>query len=709
MYIDTEWLQKFSDSGGIVMQKKNHIIKNTVLVVDDEELLKKSLRDVLNEDYEVMEASNGQEALDVLKEHYKEISVIVLDLVMPVMDGVSFLKQFNKHDKYKNIPVIVATSSEEEELEHQCLENGVWDFVMKPYNPVLLKFRIRNAIEKSRMIMTERDPITGIYTKMKFYQEVRNMLNEVSGETFAFVRFDIDRFKMINNFYGLREGDKVLQTIANELVRISGVFDHFVYGHLENDVFACCLPYKEENIDLLVNALHIKLKKANKDYNIKLSYGVYIITDYSMDISEMYDRAFLAAKSCKGKFVENVVYYDESMIENMRQEQYIINEVNRALEEEQFEVFFQPKINLITDKPFGAEALVRWRHPEKGMISPADFIPIYERNGIIGRLDQYMWRHVCKLLRKWLDEGKSPDPISVNVSRVNIYNPHLVDILKNLVTEYKIPPHYLNLELTESAFTEDQGLVMRTMSKLHSLGFKIMMDDFGSGYSSLNVLKDMEVDYLKVDMKFLQDEEFNGRGEKVLTSVIRMAKWLHLPSIVEGVETKEQVDFLKCIGCEYAQGFYYAKPMPVEEYEHYMEKDHQNEPSMVVNESTEIINQLWDTRSAASMVFDNIQVPVALFEYRNDKAELLRSNCEYDFVFQSQDSILSEKRQNVLRQEREVFNKAFKEAVENVSVCIPQYQYENGEWYKVLVKYLGKRDETYIMMVTFIDISEYVE
>lgn len=690
------------------MQKKNHIKNNTILIVDDEELLKKSLYDVLNEKYDVLEASNGQEALDVLKERYKDIAVIVLDLVMPVMDGIEFLKHFNKHEKYKNIPVIVATSSDEEELEQQCLENGVWDFIMKPYNPVLLKFRIKNAIEKSSMIVSERDPVTGIFTKIKFYQEVQNLLMEVSDETFAFVRFDIDRFKMINNFYGLKEGDKVLQAIADELVRISEVFDHFVYGHLENDVFACCLPYKEENIDLLVNALQIKLKKVNKDYNIKMSYGVYVITDYSMDVSEMYDRAFLAAKSCKGKFVENVVYYDESMIENMRQEQYIINEVNRALDEEQFEVFFQPKINLITDKPFGAEALVRWRHPEKGMISPADFIPIYERNGIIGRLDQYMWRHVCQLIRKWLDEGKSPDPISVNVSRVNIYNPHLVDIFKNLVTEYKIPPHYLNLELTESAFTEDQGLVMRTMSKLHSLGFKIMMDDFGSGYSSLNVLKDMEVDYLKVDMKFLQDKEFNGRGEKVLTSVIRMAKWLHLPSIVEGVETKEQVDFLKCIGCEYAQGYYYAKPMPTEDYERYMEKDHQSESSAVVNESTEIINQLWDTRSAASMVFDNIQLPIALFEFRNDKIELLRSNCEFDFVFHSQESFCSENKQNVLKNENELFKRAFKEAVKKVTFCIPEYRYELGERYKVLIKYLGNRDETYIMMVIFIDISEYV-
>ena len=193
--------------------------------------------------------------------------------------------------------------------------------------------------------------------------------------------------------------------------------------------------------------------------------------------------------------MQSVAYYDDSMIENMRHEQFIINEVNRAIDEEQFEVYLQPKINLATDRSYGAEALVRWNHPDRGMISPGEFIPVYERNGIIGRLDQYMWRQVCKLLRRWIDEGKNPNPISVNVSRVNIYNPQLVKIFKKLITEYQIPAELLNLELTESAFMEDQDLIMKTMSSLHKLGFKIMMDDFGSGYSSLNVLKDMEVDY----------------------------------------------------------------------------------------------------------------------------------------------------------------------------------------------------------------------
>lgn len=674
-------------------------IKNTILIVDDEEIVKKSLQDVLKDEYDTLGAENGQVALDMLAMHAESIAVIVLDVVMPVMDGLSFLEHFRNHQEYNNIPVIVATSNEDEGVEQKCLEYGVWDFVMKPYNPVLLQFRIKNVIDKSRMLMSERDPVTGLYTKLKFYQKVRHMLTEAVGEKFAFVRIDIDRFKMINNFYGIKEGDKVLLGIARELIRISSVFDYFVYARLENDVFACCLPYKEENIELLVNDLQINLKKVNKDYNIKVSCGVYVINDYNMDVSEMYDRAYLAAKTCKGKFVQNVAYYDESMIENMRQEQFVINAVNKAIEEEQFVVYLQPKVNLVTGKPYGAEALVRWMHPTQGMIAPSEFIPIYERNGIIGRLDQYMWKSVCKLLRKWIDEGRNPDPISVNVSRVNIYNPHLVEILNKLITEYRIPPQLLNLEITESAFMEDQALVMKTMKRLHNLGFKIMMDDFGSGYSSLNVLKDMDVDYLKIDMKFLQqDDAFNGKGEKVLTSVVRMAKWLHLPSIVEGVETEEQVDFLKCIGCEYAQGFYYAKPMPVVDYEMYIARERKKEEQTFMNENASMICELWNTRSPVSMLFEALEVPVAVYEYRNDKIELLRSNSLYERCINVEDAELQKKEKSELKK---IFSR----------ISIGKYDYhaevdrENNKRYRISAKILGKRTKTLVIMVTYMDIS----
>lgn len=682
--------------------------KNTILIVDDEEVIKRRLIDVISTEFDILSASDGKEALQVLADHIDKVAVVVLDLIMPVMDGFQFMDEFRQHQEYANIPVIVATSNEDWHSEQKCLEAGVWDFVMKPYNPVLLRVRIKNAIEKSRMIMAERDAVTGLYTKFKFYQELRKLLAESEDEIFAFLRIDIDRFKMINNFYGIKEGDKVLKNIAAELCRIAKVFEKFIYGRLENDVFAVCMPFKEENIDLIMHSIQISMRKVNKDYNIKVSCGVYVIDDVTMDVSEMYDRAFLAAKSCKGKFVQSVAYYDNSMIENMRQEQFIINEVNRALEEEQFEVYLQPKINLVTDRSYGAEALVRWKHPERGMITPNEFIPVYERNGIIGRLDQYMWRHVCMLLRKWLDEGKSPNPISVNVSRVNIYNPHLIEIFKKLLAEFQLPASLLNLELTESAFTEDQDVVMKTMGKLHQLGFKIMMDDFGSGYSSLNILKDMEVDYLKVDMKFLQqDQEFNGKGEKVLTSVIRMAKWLHLPSIVEGVETIEQVDFLKCIGCEYAQGYYYAKPMPIVDYERYLAMEEEKEAKASANDNDNIVSELWNTRSSVSRFFDIIDVPIAIYECRKDNLELLRSNTKYDNYIAFEKGINENEHNRRVMAEKDLLGDAFAKIVRG-DFCEPmEYELTDDVWYRVTVKIIGKRADTMIMMAIFYEISEY--
>jgi diguanylate cyclase (GGDEF)-like protein len=682
--------------------------KDTILLVDDEEVIKRKLIDVISDEYNILDASNGKEALDILAENVGKVSVIVLDLIMPVMDGFQFMDEFKTHQEYANIPVIVATSNEDWRSEQKCLEAGVWDFVMKPYNPLLLRFRIKNAIEKSRMIIAEKDAVTGLYTKFKFYQEVRKMLLEVTDKTFAFIRLDIDRFKMINNFYGIKEGDRLLVNVARELDKISTTFENFVYGRLENDVFGLCMEYNEENIELVLNALQINVKKVNKDYNIKISCGVYVINDLDIDVSEMYDRAFLAAKNCKGNFTQSIAYYDDSMIENMRQEQFIINEVNKALEEEQFEVYLQPKINLVTDRPYGAEALVRWKHPDKGMISPGEFIPVYERNGIIGKLDLYMWRHVCVLLRKWIDEGRNPSPISVNVSRVNIYNPRLVDTFKNLLTEFQIPAGLLNLEITESAFMEDQELIVKTINKLHQLGFKIMMDDFGSGYSSLNVLKDMEIDYLKVDMKFLQqDVEFNGKGEKVLTSVIRMAKWLHLPSIVEGVETVEQVDFLKCIGCEYAQGFYYARPMPVDEYEKYIEKDDQVAISSNLEEKSIIVGELWNTRSNASVIFDMMDVPIAIYEYRNDKFELLRANTRFDNDIMFEKDCDESEYRGKLEEQRTFLTDMFSKIAKG-DVCEPyEYNLTDDIWYRVTVKMVGMRADTCIMMATFTDISDY--
>ena len=263
------------------------------------------------------------------------------------------------------------------------------------------------------------------------------------------------------------------------------------------------------------------------------------------------------------------------MGKEMQREQQIINEMDTALEEKQFVVYFQPKYELDGYTPRGAEALVRWKKPDGTMVSPGEFIPVFEKNGFIIKLDYYVWDQVCQLIATALRAGRKPDPISVNVSRVNLYNPNFLESLVNLVEKYRIPPEYLHLELTESVFSDTENVILNAVNYLHKAGFTILMDDFGSGYSSLNVLKDIDLDVLKIDMKFLSKGKDDGRGEKILAAVIQMAKALDMPVIAEGVEEKKQVQMLKRLGCNYIQGYYFAKPMPQEDYERLARKSHE--------------------------------------------------------------------------------------------------------------------------------------
>ena len=303
------------------------------------------------------------------------------------------------------------------------------------------------------------------------------------------------------------------------------------------------------------------------DFDIVPIFGVYLIAGKKITPDHMYDRANLAAKHCKGNYIRNYAFYTRQMSQEIEKEQRIVNSMKSALENHEFVVFYQPKYGLSDNQIAGAEALVRWKHPERGMISPGEFIPVFERNGFITKLDYYVWEQTCIQLRKWMDEGKNPLPISVNLSRVSLYNKDIVNVICNLVDSYRIPRRLFQVELTESAYNTNPKAVQDMMQRLREEGFYILMDDFGSGYSSLNVLKDIVVDVLKMDMKFFAGDDREGRGENIMAAVIRMAKWLNMPVVAEGVERIEQVEFLRSIGCEYVQGYYFAKPMPVEEYE----------------------------------------------------------------------------------------------------------------------------------------------
>ena len=530
---------------------------------------------ILSEDYEVLEADNGATALKMLQKPDHHIDVVLLDLLMPEFDGFDFLRVFSETGQADNIPVVVTTGDDNPESETKCLELGAWDFVKKPYNATVLKLRVKSAIERNTLHVLQElrykeqfDKLTGIYKGETFRRETRKMLEEHPDITFAMVRMDIHKFQVYNSFFGIMEGDHLLKYVASLLQKYTQHIELKTYCRKEADVFYICLPYKgKERSQEVLEQIREDLRNFQKSYDLVPVFGIYVIQDSKSSIREMMDYAKMAADTCKENYVQNYAYYDQTIQDEILQSQMIVNKMKRALREEQFVLYLQPKYSLADNQIQGAEVLVRWEDPEKGLLPPGMFIPIFEHNGFIMELDYYVWEHSCQMLRRWLDEGRKVYPISVNISRVSLYNPNLAEDICELVERYHIPTELFQLELTETAYASNPTQIWADMSKLQKKGFTILMDDFGSGYSSLNVLKDINVDVLKLDMKFLTNAADPVRSHVILKAVVHMAKDLDIPCIAEGVEQISQAEFLKKVGCEYVQGYLYAKPMPVKDYE----------------------------------------------------------------------------------------------------------------------------------------------
>lgn len=549
---------------------------NTVLIVEDNEINRSLLAMILEDTYDVLEACNGREALEILQNSKNTISAVITDLIMPEMNGYQFLEVYSSSPQFANIPVIVSTSQSDSESEVKCLEYGAWDFIKKPYNAEIIRFRVKNVIERSELYVLRKlryqeqfDTLTGIYILNMFVQQTKNLLKENPETDFMILHFDISKFQIYNSVFGRREGDKLLCHIADMLRELGTYERRITYCHIEADAFCVCMPAKDSDyIQKMMDEFQRDFREYQKDYNILVNVGVFYVEDREASVPSMIDHAKLASKECKGSYIKNYYIYTEQMGKSVEEAQRIISDMERAMKEEQFVLYLQPKYGLTSYELEGAEVLIRWMKPE-GMVPPGKFIPVFEKNGQIMKLDYYIWEHSCQLIRSWLDRGFEPFPVSVNISRVSLYNPRIVEEIYELTVKYDIPPRLFQLELTESAYTDNPEAIKKAMQQLREYGFTILMDDFGSGYSSLNVLKDITVDVLKLDMKFLEGSgsENLKRSESIVANVIHLAKDLHLPVIAEGVEELEQVKFLNSVGCDYAQGYYFAKPMPVEEYE----------------------------------------------------------------------------------------------------------------------------------------------
>ncbi len=379
---------------------------------------------------------------------------------------------------------------------------------------------------------------------------------------------DIKDFKMVNDYLGSETGDVVLINFA-KMLDAKLDLESTVYGRLGNDVFAIVMPKSDFSEELFTsndgNSLFEGIGQ-NVSFPIINYVGVYEITDTKVPVSVMCDRARMAISTIKGDYHKRVAYYDGKLRDNRLQEQELISGIYRAIENEELKMFLQPQMS--TDGTMlGAEALVRWFHPQKGQIMPGQFIPVFEKNGLISEVDKYMWETACKQLKKWKEEGREDLYISVNISPKDFYFMNIYEIFNDLVEEYDIDTKNLKLEITETAIVMDFQRQLELINKLRQRGFIVEMDDFGSGYSSLNMLKDLQVDVLKIDMAFLRKASDEARSRKILEMIIALSKNLNMPVITEGVETAEQVEFLSKMGCEMFQGYYFAKPMCVGDFE----------------------------------------------------------------------------------------------------------------------------------------------
>ncbi|BAL01324.1 hypothetical protein OBV_41250 [Oscillibacter valericigenes Sjm18-20] len=547
--------------------------RRKILVVEDNIANRLTLCKILSQEYGTLEAANGQEALEILSQEALSISLIFLDIWMPVMDGYTFLKRVKADQILAAIPVIVATQSDGEEEAVKALSHGAADFITKPYKPGMILHRAASMIsqrETTALInQMEYDRLTGLYSQAFFYQRMRQMLQQNPETQYDLLCSNVEKFKFINEALGLAMGDQVLRLIARELQ--SGLPGEPLCGRLRADIFVCMIERGSFNLESALSRATERICKESGVKSFSMKWGVYAITDIHLPVEQMCDWALLACNSIKGKRGQIVAVCNDELRQLRLKEEALENSMESALDTRQFEIFYQPKFSLRSNRICGAEAMVRWNHPTLGFLSPEKFMPLFERNGFITRLDRYIWEEVAATMHDWDLRGMPLVPVSVNISRADIYIADLEVTLLDIGRRHQIKPSLLHLEIAETAYTEDHRQLCNVLTKLHGAGFPIELDDFGSGYSSLNMLNELPIDILKLDMQFLKEEQEQGNRRSILSFVVSLSRWLDLQVIAEGVESAAQVERLRNVGCNLAQGHYFSPPLPRREFERFLQ------------------------------------------------------------------------------------------------------------------------------------------
>ena len=551
-------------------------LKRHILVAEDEPVNQMILGNMLGDQYEMLYAADGSETLEQVKTHKDDLAMVLLDLKMPQISGMEVLKVMKEEEELRGIPVIVMTADQSAEVD--CLRLGAIDFIPKPYpSPEIIQARVSRCIELSekRNIIqsTERDSLTNLLNPDYFLRYVRMYDQYYPSQPMDAIVLDVNRFHMLNERYGKAYGDSVLARIGQRVRQISRE-TRGVGCRRNADTFLIYCPHGQDYEHILEHASEGLVDEKVSKNRVRLRMGVYSPVDKSVQIEHRFDYARIAANTVKNGYRKAIGIYDREMHEAELFRERLLEDFRPSLDNNRFKVYFQPKFDIRPETPVlaSAEALVRWDHPELGMISPGVFIPLFEENGLIPDLDRFVWREAAARIRDWKDRFGFSVPVSVNVSRIDMLTPNAKNIFNEILETYRLSAEDLMLEITESAYTGDSDQVISTAKELRGMGmgFRIEMDDFGTGYSSLGMLTHLPIDALKLDMSFIRSAFGETRDVRMIELIIDIADYLHVPVVAEGVETEEQYMVLKAMGCDYIQGYYFSKPVPPEQFDRFM-------------------------------------------------------------------------------------------------------------------------------------------
>ena len=546
------------------------IIKRQVLIVENELSYQQILGRIVSCEHEPLYASNGQDALNILQNVNYNVSLVLLELNVPKMDGYELLSIMMGDDSLKRIPVIALTNDKTAEIK--SLQLGVQDFIVKPYDiPEIILARVRHAIllaEESDIISrTEKDSLTGLTTKRYFYEFINEFDNYNPDVKMDAIAINIKRFHTINDMFGRKFGDRILVKVSKSLKQLMEKYNGLA-SRVESDTFYVYIASRDNYQEIIFKALDEVASNLNKDFHIDFKVGIYRNVDKSQSIEKRFDDALRALRQNDNSLSNTLVVYNREMHEKEIFEERLVLEFDKSIEEKQFIFYLQPKIDVSRSiyRLSSAEALVRWIHPIYGIISPGVFIPLFERHGLIQKLDFYIWNEAAAQVRKWKEEFNVTVPISINVSRVDLFNEHLVNELLAIVKRNNISVNELILEVTESAVVSDTSVMIENIKKLKENGFIIEMDDFGTGYSSLHMVSSLPIDALKIDMSFIKNIMTSSKDKRMVEIILQIAKLLKAKTIAEGVETLNQVNALRRMGVDIIQGYHFSMPLPIDEF-----------------------------------------------------------------------------------------------------------------------------------------------